>query len=591
MKNKTIYGSLLFLLCFSACKKDFLERYPLDKISSETYWNTEADLRNYNNSFYDRVKDDAVHAILNGLGPGPGVNFSGGIWWNDQFSDNLAPTHGRTTDFFEIRTGKHRVEDNPQIQGYRGFELVRAINFGLTNYDRAKIQPEIINRYKGEARLFRGWFYADKVSKFGDVQWIEKVLNIDSEELYGKRDKREFVMDKVLLDLDFAVANLPADWGDGLNPGRIDKWVALAVKSRVCLFEGTWRKYHGLADANKWLTEAVNASKELMDKGGFQLYSTGNPINDYRYALSSTTQEGNPEVIYWRKYEPLVNGHFASRLFFNYNGGATKSFVDDVLCEDGLPITLSPLYKGDATIEKTFESRDLRLRQCVLHPADQARLAYANDPALPYPRIIGMSGGRNLSNTGYHVVKHWNAVDELAPRDQQNASPPCLRLGEVLLNYAEAKAELGTINQADLDMTINKLRARAGLAPAAFLKMDPPMDPRYANDGVSSLIVEIRRERRVELFLEGLRYDDLRRWKQGKKLESPDLGIRWDAAAKARYPKAKVQTTDVNGVPYIDVRKGRPEYPAVFDESKHYLWPLPISVISQNTNITQNPNW
>lgn len=593
MRNKILVFNIAFLatLSFTGCNDKFLERYPLDEISSETFWNAESDLRNYNNSLYDKLKDDEVYPIMNGLGKGPGVNFSGGIWWEDQYSDNLAATTGRSQAYFEVRTGYHTVENNPRQHGYRGFDLIRAINIGLENYDRAQIQQSVIDRYKGEARLFRGWFYADKVSKFGDVQWIDKVLNIDSEELYGERDSRDFVMDKVLEDLDFAVASLPADWGDGQNPGRVDKWVALAVKSRVCLFEGTWRKYHGLANANKWLDECVKASKELMDNGGFTLYKTGNPINDYRYALSSTTQVGNPEVIYWRKYEALVNGHFASRLFFNYNGGATKGFVDDVLCEDGLPITLSPLYQGDNTIESTFLNRDQRLRQCVLNPADRVRLNYPNDLANTYPRITGQPGGRNSSNTGYHVVKHWNAVDELSPRDRHTASPPCLRLGEVLLNYAEAKAELGTITLADLNLTINKLRERAGLLPAAYLTLTPLMDPRYANDGISALLVEIRRERRVELFLEGHRYDDLRRWKQGKKLEAPDLGIRWDAAAIARFPGARVVTTEVNGVPYIDVRKNEPFYPSIFDEEKHYLWPIPISVISQNPNITQNPNW
>ena len=105
------------------------------------------------------------------------------------------------------------------------------------------------------------------------------------------------------------------------------------------------------------------------------------------------------------------------------------------------------------------------------------------------------------------------------------------------------------------------------------------------------LIAEIRRERRVELFMEGFRYDDLRRWKQGKKLESPDLGIRFDDAAVARYPGANVQTSLVDGIPYIDIYKGTDWADPVFDESKHYLWPMPLSVISQNPDIQQNPGW
>lgn len=593
MKNNTkkYIVLMIFLSIAAGCNDEFMERYPLDEISSETFWKSESDLRTYNNGFYDLVKDDAVFAIFNGLGPGPGVNFSGGIWWNSQFSDNLAPVHGRSEEFIEVKTGYHVVENNPRIQGYTGWNLVRAINFGLENYDRAEIPEEIKNRYVGEALLFRGWFYADKVSKFGDVQWIDAPLNIDSEELYSPRDDREFVMDRVLEDLDSAIAYLPEDWGDGLNPGRADKWVALAVKSRVCLFEGTWRKYHGGSNPEKWLQESLEASTELMETGGFALYNTGNPLTDYRHAFSSTTQEGNPEVIYWRKYEALVNGHFASRLFWNYNGGVTKDFVDDVLLEDGLPITLSPLYQGDKNIESTFMNRDLRLRQCVLHPEDQEMLNYANDLNNTYPRINQQPGGRNKSTTGYHVVKNWIPEDEQAPRDQHTASPPCLRLGEVFLNYAEAKAELGTITQADLDKTINLLRERAGMAPEAYLTLDPPMDPRYADRGISSLLVEIRRERRVELFLEGLRYDDLRRWKWGYELAEPDLGIRWDDEAIARYPGADPEVTEVNGIPYVDVRKGRAFYPHVFDENKHYLWPIPVNAIAENPNLVQTPGW
>ncbi|MEO0330159.1 MAG: RagB/SusD family nutrient uptake outer membrane protein, partial [Bacteroidota bacterium] len=490
--------------------------------------------------------------------------------------------------FTQIRMGYHVVENTPRLQGYTGWPLVRAINFGLANYDRAEIQEDIVNRYKGEARLFRGWFYADKVSRFGSVQWIDTVLNIDSEELFAERDEREFVMDNVLADLGYAIANLPEDWGTGDDPGRMDKWVALAVKSRVCLFEGTWRKYHGGADVEKWLTESVNASTELMNNGGFTLYSTGNPGEDYRQLISSQTQVGNPEVIYWRKYEPLINGHFASRLFLNYNGGATKSFVDDVLCEDGLPISISPLYMGDDSIETTFMNRDLRLRQCVLHPDDQVKLTYPNDLNNSYPRIFGQNGGRNKSNTGYHVVKHWNAEDERSPRNQHSASPPTLRLGEVFLNFAEAKAELGTLNQDDLDMSINLLRERVAMPP---MNINPPMDPNYAGEGLPAIIIEIRRERRVELFIEGHRYHDLRRWKWGKMLAKSDLGIRWDEAAQTRYEGADVQVSMVDGVPYIDVRKDGPYWPPVFDEDKHYLWPIPIDVISQNPNVGQNPGW
>lgn len=584
---KTLKFILIFTLVMAwSCNDDFLERTPLDEVSNETFWTSENDIINYNNGIYDNTKDDEVYPIMMGLGPGPGVNFYTGLWWQDEMSDNLGATNPRAVEMYKVRAGKFNIENDPRPMGYAGWDLIRNINFGLENYDRVGLEPANVNRYKGEARLIRGWFYSDKVRRFGDVQWIDQTLNIDSPELYFPRDDRDFVMERVLEDLDYAVQWLPEDWGDG-EPGRVDKWVALAVKSRVCLFEGTWRKYHGLDNADFWLQQCVDASTELINNGGFSLYNTGSPLTDYRHASSSFTQEGNPEVIYWRKYESLVNGHFASRLFWNYNGGATKDFVEDFLCDDGLPISLSPEYAGDAQIEDVFVNRDIRLRQCVLNPEDKELLNYANDDFI-YPILVGQSEGRNKSNTGYHVVKHWNAVDEAAGRDRHMVSPPCLRLGEVFLNFAEAKAELGTITQGDLDISINQLRDRVAMPS---LSMNPPMDPRYADVGVSSLIIEIRRERRVELFLEGHRYHDVRRWKQGpKEFGDSDYGIRFDAAAEARYPGATVETTMIDGVPYIDVRKGTDFVPE-FDESKHYLWPIPTSVISQNPDIGQNPGW
>jgi hypothetical protein len=168
-----------------------------------------------------------------------------------------------------------------------------------------------------------------------------------------------------------------------------------------------------------------------------------------------------------------------------------------------------------------------------------------------------------------------------------------LRFGEALLNYAEAVAELGAVTQTDLDRSINKLRDRVAMP---HLTLNPPMDPRYANDGVSSLIVEIRRERRIELFMEGFRYDDLRRWKQGKKLEIRSMGVRWDAYYKSKYDPnnrctSKTSPDPATGIPYIDVYKNSDWDNPVFDESKHYLWPIPLSAISQNPNLGQNPGW
>jgi hypothetical protein len=587
------YNLLTFgILLLVSCNDDFLERYPLDEISNETFWNTENDLAVYNNSLYNLARNDNDVPIM--MGHDEGFNsLKYGIWYPDEFSDNIAPRHSRHTQYQQVRSGKHNVPSSAggdgQWFGYKGWNFVRAINVGMDNYDRAQIDRAVKDKYVGEARLFRGWFYADKVSKFGDAPWVDRELNVDSDELYAARTPREEVMANVLADLNFATQSIPNDWGDGGGPGRLNRWAALLVKSRVCLFEGTWRKYHGGSNPEMWLQEAAAAAKEIMDNGPYTLYSTGDPANDYN-AIHQITADltGVPEVMYWRRYELGILTNHVQSYHRGYNGGATKSMVEDYLCTDGLPITLSPEYKGDAQIEDVFENRDPRLRQTILHPDDVLKYGYGNFDTRPYPRLRGMEGGQTIE-TGYHIIKVFDPVTSYATYNTSNTPAITLRFGEVLLNYAEAKAELGTLTQEDLDASINRLRDRVGMPHMDINNI--PVDPRYVNDGVSPLIVEIRRERRVELFMEGFRYDDLRRWKQGKKLEIPSYGIRWDAAAVARYPKSNVSSSLVDGVPYVDIYTGTDWANPVFDESKHYLWPIPLSDLAQNPNIKQNPGW
>lgn len=586
--GKTISAAFVVVLLLAGCDDAFLTRTPLDEVTSEVFWGSENDLRVYNNSLYNLARDDDDVPILMAHHSGFGSH-RWSYWYLDEFTDNMAPRHGRHTRYQQVRSGKHSVPSSPEWQGYHGWDFVRAVNVGLENYDKADLPQHVINKYAGEARLFRGWFYADKVQKFGDVPWVDKPLDTESEELFAPRTPREEAMDNVLADLQFAAEHLPEDWGAG-DPGRLNRWAALLVLSRVALFEGTWRKYHGGSNPEMWLQVAASSAKELMDEGPYSLYDTGNPDSDYNAIHRMMDLTGNPEVIYWRKYQlGTFTNHVQS--YFTYTGGATKSLVEDYLATDGQPITLSPLYEGDETIEDVFKNRDPRLRQSILHPDDAEYYKYHNDDDRDYPRITGMSGGR-ISTTGYHIVKHYNADDMIGKAYNTGEHPGViLRYGEALLNYAEAKAELGELTQTDLDISINLLRDRVDMPHMDISNI--PVDPRYADDGVDPLIVEIRRERRVELFLEGFRYNDLRRWGQGKKLEIPDMGIRWNAAAEARYAGADIRTSidPETGNEYIDVYKGTDWENPVFDESRHYLWPIPLSALSQNPDIGQNPGW
>lgn len=598
-----IYLIILLSTILFSCNDQFMERYPLDEVTSVTYWNTENDLINYNNSLYTLAMNENLVPIM--AGRQRSVNSTAGqsdISWLDLYSDNYNWQNASRLEYTRVRSGKHVVPTSPTYNGWMGWEFVRSCNFGLANYNKADIPQSSKNKYIGEARLFRGWFFADKVSKFGDIPYFEKELNIDSEELYGERMPREEAMEYILADLTFAAENLPNDWGDGNEPGRLNRWCALLVKARICLFEGTWRKYHGGTNPDRWLQEAADAARELMDDGPYSLHTTGNPDRDYNFntgTFDGTTWNpvndltGNKEVMYWRRF--LINVHVNYHSFFHRQvSGATRSVVEDYLCTDGLPITLSPLYKGDETYEDIFENRDPRLRQTVLHPEDVTLYQYSNQqnfsPVPRLPGVVGSIGG--TSATGYHIIKEYDGRQSTG--SQCTTPAITLRFAEALLIYAEAKAELGTITQADLDISINKLRDRVAMPHMQLGNIQ--MDPKYANDGVSALIVEIRRERRIELFMEGHRYDDLRRWKQGKKLEIRTMGVRWDDNYKAKYdPKNRCTSLTSEdpdtGIPYIDVFKNSDFDNPVFDESKHYLWPIPLSALSINPNLKQNPGW
>ena len=578
---------------FLSCNDEFLERFPEDRISMATFWNSENDMRVYNNSLYNSASGNAAYPLLVGhSGDQYSASNRATMWGIDAQSDNLVQRGGVHVI---LRAGKLTIPASNYESGdvwdyatYGNWGLVRAINIGLANYDRVNATQDVKDKYIGEARLLRGWWYAQQVQRYGDYEWIDKELNIDSEELFGSRKPREEIMDNVLADLNFACDGLPSDWGDGNNPGRLNRWAALAVKSRVCLFEGTWRKYHGGTSPDTWLQAAADAAKELIEDGPYTLYSKGDTAHNYNDLHRAPDLTGSMEVINYRAYSFALGIY--NNVMYGYGWSTTKSMVEDYLCTDGLPISLSPLYLGDANYEDLFENRDPRLRQTVLHPDDQPFYNLGLNPDLPFPRVSGLSG--TTSPSGYHVIKCYNASTAGVGYNQGETPAIILRLSEALLNYAEAQAELGTITQADLDMSINKLRDRVGMPHMDLTNI--PVDPRYTGDGVSPLIVEIRRERRVELFMEGFRRLDLMRWKQGKKLENPDLGMRWDDAAKAMYDPdgiATVHTKMDGGVPYIDVMYGTDFAAPVFDENKDYLYPIPLNVIALNPNIGQNPGW
>jgi len=635
MKLKHYICALGLVSSLWACNDDFMERYPLDVPTDETFWTSENDMKLFLNKFYP--------TWIQGHGSGwsdskyiyPLPVTGSPLAYGDVYSDNAVRTGNEYSELGEnnrIPTGS-----GSSSNGWTWTEL-RKINYFLTHYTRAKLSDEVLARYAGEAYFFKAWEYYHKVMIFGDIPWLTKELNTDSEELYMPRTPRAEVMDSVLLCINKAVGSLPEKGKE--ESGRLNKDMANFLKARICLFEGTYRKYHkelGL-DGSKFLKECETACEALLGK--YDLYKGAGAESYYHMftVKGANAFSGNPEVILGRTYILNEYGNAFQRYFHQNNSnrqsmGATRGLLEEYLCEDGRPIYLAgtegsyetnPLFKGYG-MWKELDNRDPRLTQTVCRPGEYVTI-FDNkvvDPAngIEYPALSYNSNGSTV--TGWRFIKHWMGDQEemdLTINGVQAAIE--FRYGELLLMYAEVEYELnGTLTQKQVDMTINALRERAGYDfvtyPTAKLVVgqepaDPRLDKIYREKldyTVSPLLREIRRERRVEMAMENRRYEDLMRWKAGNLFTVPLRGMQFTAemqalydgshgdrlnggsAAKAVvgkdvflddegfiicYPKSPYKHTVKGVLPWNDYR---------------YLWPIPAEEIRLNPNLTQNPGW
>lgn len=579
-KIKIIYIVALFSILV-ACNDDFLERYPISELSPETYFKSEAELKTYTNGFYSMLPtefDDANYVYQ---------RFPA---YGDEWSKITVPVEFRGT----------RVV--PTSGGNWVWTNLRKINFFLENSDKCS-DKNVRATYNGLARFFRAYFYFDKVQLFGDVPWYGKVLEMDDLNLMKARDPRTLVIDSVLNDLDYAIANLSTTKSAQL----ITKWTALAFKSRVCLFEGTFRKYHGIAGWESLLNECVEASNELMTNSGYGIY-TSTPDKAY-WELFIPDDAITKEIILARQYSaavPLVsnlNYYFLSVSFGR--PGVLKHIINGYLMADGSRFTDTPGYETMQFYEEC-QNRDPRLSQTIRTPGYK-RIGETKTSVPDFASCI----------TGYQFIKYIQAP----AFDQGNCvnDITIFRYAETLLNFAEAKAELGTLAQADIDRSIKLLRDRVGMpnlnVAAANAIPDPYLGNLYrnvtgANKGV---ILEIRRERTVELIDEGFRWWDLMRWKEGHLLAGvfngmyfPGIGT-YDLDHDGKIDLEIYTGTKPTAVPGRQYQKigelilengvagGKivlnPTVDKVWTENKDYLYPIPTQERLLNSNLTQNPNW
>lgn len=563
MQQKHIFRSIravfwggLITWGLAGCSKNFLDRNALDAIPNNEFWKSEQQLKLAANACYDYLKGKNVVDMEN-------------------LGDNTI--YPPLSDYLNISTGNFDFTvgtvNNEWVNQYKG---IRRCNHFLENYKKAQgIQESKLKQYAGETRFLRAFLYSYLSFFYGDVPLVTNTVNIgDDDIVYGPRTPRAQVVDFILQQLDSAAAELPLSYG-AADLGRITRGAALGWKSRVALFYG---KYD-VAEA---------AAKAVMDLGVYRLYYAADSANSYNELFThkgKLAAGANKETMLARLYLIDVSMHNMSReaqvpdqtARFN----PTKSLLDAYLCTDGMPIDKSPLYNEGAQTAygDVFKNRDPRMSQTILAPGSEWGGKDDGDQDANPSEIFQLPKFNSdkkgcVTATGFYFTKYVQ-VSAVATYNKDPNDIHIMRYAEVLLNYAEAREMQGKLTQADLDMSINLLRKRAGMHPMVISEL---------NAWGMNVRDEIRRERRVELALEGQRYFDILRWKQGNLLAADVKGMK--KAFVPSYMQPYVASVPVDAQGYMIVNTGRR-----FVDPKNYLWPIPLTQFQRNPNLGQNPGW
>ncbi|MEG0807824.1 MAG: RagB/SusD family nutrient uptake outer membrane protein [Alistipes sp.] len=589
---------ILFLcaisLGFVSCE-NFLDQDAPSKILSNKYFKNESSIATYANG------------LLNAYMPSYQM-----LTYGDQDADYVARTNlsNYYTDGWSAAQ-----QDGWAISDWKP---LYNINYFLEHLREAKgVSEPVFLHYEGVGRFWRAWFYYDMLRTFGGVPWYNTTIDAeDMVALYKPRDARELVMHHILEDLNFAAANCSAD-ANFVNHGVINRYIALAFKARVCLYEGTYRKYHEvnpetLAAWNEQyetvetlLNACVEASQLVMESGLYKIVNNAANVSTQYHHLFNQEQIDYTEIIWAREYSskaPLL--HETTWKFNSTTNGncwsMTKSFLHTYLMRDGTRYTDQKGYARKPYLEE-LQGRDYRLQQTVITPEYKKK---------QNGTLAGYTPNFDLTRTGYQVIK-WNIDDDACEKSAQSYnSLPIFRYAEVLLNYAEARAELGSFTEDDWTRTIAELRSRAGVVATTPVTYDPYLYDYFDQQTRDKWLLEIRRERGVELFMENLRYDDLMRWHLGHLIERPWSGIYCPLGAKQAVNTDKSKFICVvqknpgteRGVQYIVLK----ENPALSIDGtmclvympatrvwndKMYLRPIPQAARDINEGLQQNPQW
>ena len=568
--KKIILSLMAGMVLFTSC--DLLNNDPYDSFTKSNFFTSETNVEMYTNYFYNEFS-------------AYGTGGASGDFYFNTLNDNQAVTGLSTWGFKNV----------PASDGTWSacYTEIRRANILLENIDAVPFQKEADKQYYiALARLYRGWQHFCLVRKFGDCYWVDKTLTkADEDILYGPRQNRNLVMDNLVADINFAVENMGTKNADSRTAYNVH--VANAIKSRVCLFEGTYAKYHlkDNARAEKYLNEAIAASEALITAGQFKLTPGA---EGYRANYNSLDLAGNTEMIMYKKYVVGLLYHATQDYCCGstQTHGLSKSAFNAYLLKDGTladpnddhgVLGTEGYDAGKPVIYHLLEARDPRLAQQI-----DGYLGYVGNGRVRYEGMPGQeTAAENTVSTGYGITKFDEPVTPSKFRQATNGNEtdgPIFWLAEIVLNAAEAYAELG--NQAQAKKYVDMLRTRAGME-GLKLNNDPAN-----NMGVSDLIWEVRRERRVELMFDlNDRYWSLIRWHQLDKLDTQKYP---EQTQGAWIESAEAWNVDLNSVVLTEGDHGyiecRTKDHRIFEE-KHYLAPIPSGQATLNPQIGQNPGW
>lgn len=576
-------------LSMTACQKNFIDLSPNAEFTDAVYFKQPADFKAYATGFYGQL---------------PGWDFG----TMDNNSDLSANANSNGYDL-----GHGTIAVGSTNWSYAG---IRSCNILLSKAGEYAGTGDI-NQYVGEALFFRAFAYFGLLKTFGGVPIVTTVLDVNSPELYGPRNSRYEVVSQILADLSEAIVKLPTEQNIPVtDKGRISRWAAMALKAQVELYEATWEKYVGKAtdgdgttigagsagyapaNVDKYLADAVALCKEVMDNGGYELWNKNADTKMAKlsswYLFNLEDAASNPggydkstnkEFILYNIYDFTYKQSRKNISWTSWQLYPSRKFVDMAVCTDGLPPEKSSLFQGYHSAASEFQNRDLRLLNYL----------YASTTA---PASVTLDFG-SLGASGYGNSKY--AVFGFGSRRTDNtesANWPIIRLAEVYLTYAEALYELnGSITDEQLNASINKLRDRAGVAH---------LTNALATTNNLDLKEEIRRERGVELYREGKRFDDLKRWGILEASLNPSrLGrIVGDQSYATPFKDASGNPTAaykagsyVWGEEAVETPEGTLKAVVIDSKvnhsiaQKHYLFPIPVNQINLNNNLLQNPGY